>query len=108
MGTIDYRSDIRFLANIDSKKILHDSNEKAKRTIQEQRSNHTFTSPTSSISNQSSFNDLGSISSSLSINVPQLKYAIERFLGDEDNPVYQIAEEFPPTSYCNHQGKQQL
>ncbi|CAF2932274.1 unnamed protein product [Rotaria sp. Silwood2] len=102
LGTIDYRSDIRFLANIDGKKLLHDSKDKEKNLIQEQRSNHTFTPPTSSLSNESSssLNDLHlTPSSSISVDLPQLKYAIENFLDDDDDPVYQIAEEF--SSACS-------
>ncbi|CAF4550870.1 unnamed protein product [Rotaria sp. Silwood1] len=92
LGTIDYRSDTRFLAKIDSTKLLHDSKDKEKNFIQEQHSNHTFTPPTSSLSNKSS-------SSSISGDLPQLKYAIEKFLVDDDDPVYHIAEEF--SSACS-------
>jgi len=94
MGTIDHRPDIRFLDNVDSKKILHDSKDEEKKVIQDRQSNHTFTPPTSSVSNNSSSNDLNLSSSSMSVDLPQLKYAIEKFLNDDDDPIYQIAEEF--------------
>ncbi|CAF1196031.1 unnamed protein product [Rotaria sordida] len=104
LDTIDYRSDIRFLANTDSKKFLHDSKNKEKNLIQEQRSNHTFTSPTSSLSNESSSNDLHLTLSTISVDLPQLKYAIEKFLADDDDdPVYQIAEEFSSVYSLYHQ-----
>jgi hypothetical protein len=105
MGTIDYRPDIRFLDNVDSKKILHDLKDDEKKAIQERQSNHTFTPPTSSLSNDSSSNDLHLSFSSLSVDLPQLKYAIEKFLTDDiDDPVYQIAEEFPSGCSLFHQG----
>jgi hypothetical protein len=73
--------------------------------IQERRSNHTFTPPTSSLSNESSSNDLHLTLSSVSVDLPQLSYAIEKFLVDDDNPVYQIAEEFPSGYPLLHQGR---
>ncbi len=105
MGTIDHRPDIRFLPNVDSKKVLHDSKDEEKTTIQERRSSHTFTPPTSSLSHDSLSNDLHLTSSSMSVDLPQLKYAIEKFLVDDDDPVYQIAEEFPSGCSLFHPGK---
>ncbi|UJR28800.1 hypothetical protein I4U23_010025 [Adineta vaga] len=88
MGPIDHRSDIRSVIpndfNIDEKQFLH-----------ERKSNQTFTPPTSSLSNDSSStNDLHSTLSSISVDLPQLKYALEKFLIDDNDPVYEIAEEF--------------
>ncbi|CAF1937909.1 unnamed protein product [Rotaria magnacalcarata] len=106
LGTIDYRPDIQFLANVDSKKILHDSDDKEKKTIQEKRSNQTFTPPTASLSNESvSSSDLHLSPSAISVDLPQLKYAIEKLLIDDndDHPAYQIAEEFSPAYYFHHQ-----
>jgi hypothetical protein len=105
MGTIDHRPVTRFLANIASKKILCVSKDEEKHSIQERRSNHTFTPPTSSLSNESSSNDLHLTLSSVSVDLPQLSYAIEKFLVDDDNPVYQIAEEFPSGYPLLHQGR---
>ncbi len=105
MGTIDHRPDIRFLANIDSKKVLFDSKDEEKNSIQERRSSHTFTPPTSSLSHDSSSDDLHLTSSSISVDLPQLKYAIEKFLVEDDDPVYQIAEEFPSGCSLFHPGR---
>jgi len=105
MGTIDHRPDIRFLANIDSKKILLDSKDEEKNSIQERRSSHTFTPPTSSLSPDSSSADLHLTSSAISVDLPQLKYAIEKFLIEDDNPVYQIADEFPSGCSLFHSGR---
>ncbi len=96
MGTINHHHDIRFLNNLDSKKVSFDSKDEGR------RSNHTFTPPTSSLSYNSSSNDLHLTSSTRSVDLPQLKYAIEKFLVDEDDAIYQIADEFP--SGCS-QGK---
>lgn len=105
MGTIDHRPDIRFLANIDSKNILYDSQQEEKILIPQRRSSHTFTPPTTSLSHNSSSNDLHFASSGMSVDLPQLKYAIEKFLVDEDDPVFQIAEEFPSGSSLFQPGK---
>ena len=105
MGSTDCRSSIRFLNNIDSKKILYNAQDKEQNSIQEHRSNHTFTSPTSSLSSQSSSNDLRLTMSSISIELPKFKYAIEKFLIDnDDNPIYQIAEEFSSNYSPCYQG----
>jgi hypothetical protein len=92
MGNINHRSDLRFITNVDSKKVLNED----KILISDCRSNHTFTPPTSSLSYNSSSNDLHLTSSTHSIDLPQLKYAIEKFLidDDDDHPIYQIADEF--------------
>jgi len=108
MRIIDHRPDIRFLANVDSKNLLNDSkDDEEKQSIQERRSNHTFTPPTSSLSNDSSSHDLHLTSSSISVELPQLKYAIEKFLVDDDksDPIYQIADEFSSGCSLIQQGK---
>lgn len=107
MGIIDHRPDIRFLSNIDSKKVLYDSKDEEKKIIQERQSNHTFTPPTSSLSHNSSLNDLHLNSSSMSVDLPQLNYAIEKFLVDEDNPIYHIAEEFRSGCSLFHSGRKE-
>ncbi|CAF0721208.1 unnamed protein product [Adineta steineri] len=98
--TIDDRPDIRLLPSIDSKQILHESIDQEKQISQERRSNHTFTPPTSSLSNDSLSDDLHVTLSSFSVDLPQLKYAIEKFLVDDNNPVYEVAEEF--STDCSH------
>ena len=106
MANIDHRADIRFLANVDSKPVFSDSKDQdAKHVVQERPSNHTFTPPTSTLSNQSSAHDLHQILSSISVDLPQLNYAIEKFLVDEDNPVYHVLDEFPPILPSFQQGR---
>jgi hypothetical protein len=105
MGTIDHRPDIRFLPNLDSKKVLYDFNEEEKSSVHERRSSDTFTPPTSSLSHDSSSNDLHLTSSSFSVDLPQLKYAIEKFLIDDNEPIYQIPDEFSPGSSPVYHGK---
>ena len=78
------------MTTVDSRKIPNEE----KTPKQDRHSNHTFTPPTSCSSHNSS-NDLHLTSSTRSIDLPQLKYAIEQFLVDDDNPIYQIADEFP-------------
>jgi hypothetical protein len=104
MGGIDHRPDIRFHGNVDSTKILHDFKDKEKKAIQERQSNHTFTPPTSSLSNDSLANDVHLSLSSISVDLPQFKYGLEKFLVDDDDPIYQIAEEFPSGCSVFHQG----
>ena len=92
MGNIHHRSDLRFANNVDSNRVPIEENI----SIQVRRSTHTFTPPTSSASQNSSANDLHLTSSARSIDLPQLKYAIEQFLvDDDDDPIYHIADEFP-------------
>ena len=91
MGNIHRRSDPRFANNVESNRVANEENI----SIHVRRSNHTFTPPTSSASQNSSSNDLHGTSSTRSIDLPQLKYAIEQFLvDDDDDPIYQIADEF--------------
>ena len=90
MGNIDPRPQIGFLSGIDSKQ---ETNSK----LTERRSNQTFTPPTSSLSNQSSSNDLHLVLSSISVDLPPLNYAIEKFLIDDGQSNRQIVEELPPT-----------
>ena len=109
MANIDRRPDIRFLAHVDSKNVFSDSKDQdAKHVAQERPSNHTFTPPTSTLSNQSSSHDLHQILSSISVDLPQLNYAIEKFLvdDDDDNPVYHVLDEFPPILSGFQQGRQ--
>lgn len=105
MGTVDYHSDTPLLANVDSKTTLYDYRNKEKHTMPEQRSSHTFTPPTVSLSNESSSNDLHLTVSSMSADLFQLKYAIEKFLIDDDDPIYEIAKEFSSTYSFTQQDK---
>ena len=108
MRTIPQYPDIQFFANTDFKAIPNDMKDEEKYLTEPRRSNHTFTPPTSSLSPHSSSNDLHLTSSSLSVDLPQLKYAIEKFLlddDDDDDPIYQFVDEFPPGSSFHHQGK---
>ena len=91
VANIDQRPQIGFLSSIDSK-------EEMKSTLTERRSNHTFTPPTSSLSNQSSSNDLYLALSSISVDLPPLNYALEKFLVDNDQFTGQIVEELVSTS----------
>lgn len=91
MGNIDHRPQIGFLSTIDLK-------EETKSKLNERRSNHTFTPPTSSLSNQSSSNDLYLALSSISVDLPPLNYALEKFLVDNEQFTDQIVEELVSTS----------
>lgn len=94
MGNIDHYSTRRLI----------DVSTENKQIIQERKSNQTFSPPTSSLSNDSSSrNNLHSTISSLSVDLPELKYALEKFLGDND-PVYEIAEEFATNCSLSRQG----
>lgn len=105
MSPMDYRSDIEFHMDRDFKRMLHDRKTNDKLSSEDRRSNHTFTPPTSSLSQNSSSYDVHlTSSSSISVDVPQLKYAIEKFLTDDDNPIYQVAEEFSSGFVLSHQG----
>lgn len=106
MRTIPQYPDIQLFANLDYKPISNDLKDEGKYLTEPRRSNHTFSPPTSSLSPHSSSNDLHLASSSLSVDLPQLKYAIEKFLlDDDDDPIYQFVDEFPPGCSFHHQGK---
>ncbi|CAF0934089.1 unnamed protein product [Adineta ricciae] len=93
MGSIDHHP---------TRRLINASTED-EHIAQERKSNQTFTPPTSSLSNDSSSrNNLHSTISSLSVDLPELKYALEEFLGDND-PVYEIAEEFATICSLSHQ-----
>ncbi|CAF1192309.1 unnamed protein product [Adineta ricciae] len=93
MGSIDHQPSRRLI----------DVSTEDEHIVQERKSNETFTPPTSSLSNDSSSkNNLHSTISSLSVDLPELKYALEKFLGDND-PVYEIAEEFATICSLSHQ-----
>lgn len=99
MRTIPQYPDIQLFPSTDSK-------DEGKYWTEIRRSNHTFTPPTSSLSPHSSSNELHLTSSSLSVDLPQLKYAIEKFLlDDDDDPIYQFVDEFPPGSSFHYHGK---
>ena len=94
MGSIDHQPSRRLI----------DASTKDEHIVQERKSNETFTPPTSSLSDDSSSrNNLNSTISALSVDLPELKYALEKFLGDND-PVYEIAEEFATICSLSHQG----
>ena len=85
----------------------NDSNlkDESKEKTQERRSSHTFTPPTSSLSNQSSSNDLNLVLSSISVDIPPLNYAIEKFLEQSENPIYQQTGALPMQFSIPSQGK---
>lgn len=78
--------------------------------VDERRSNQTFTPPTSSLSHESpSSNDLHSTLSALSVDLPPLNYALEKFLVDGvdatvNDSVYEVAEEFSSGCALTDQG----
>lgn len=93
MGNIQRRSDHSSSFSTQSSK-----NETKKINLQQRASNQTFTPPTSSLSNQSSNNDLHLTLSSISIDFPQLYYPIEKCLDQEDDPQFHTVEELPADS----------
>lgn len=105
MRNIHPYPDIQVYTTADSKPISNDFKNADNLLMDSHRSNHTFTPPTTSLSPHSSSNDLHVTSSSFSVDLPQLKYAIEKFLLDDDDPVYQFVDEFPSGSFFSHQGK---
>ena len=96
--------DIQLFTTADSEAISNNSQDGEQFLPEPRRSTHTFTPPTSSLSPHSSTNDLHVTSSVFSVDLPQLKYAIEKFLLADDDPIYQFVDEFPPgCSFSHHQ-----
>lgn len=99
-----HRSSLASVGNVDqhpdshSSTLRHSIEETKAINAQERRSNHTFTPPTSSLSNQSSSNDLHMSFSSISVDIPPLNYAMEKLLSPEDTYLSHTVEELPMTS----------
>ena len=106
-----YRSSLSLMGNIQrrsdhsSSSIPTNSKDETKKiNLQPRASNQTFTPPTSSLSNQSSNNDLHLTLSSISVDIPQLHYPIEKSLDHEHDPHFHITEELLPDLLLTNSG----
>lgn len=94
----DHTSSVKIPSKPDTKYNVVDIKDETRNKLREHQSNHTFTSPTSSVSEQSSSYDLNQVLSSISLDVPPLNYAIEKFLEQTNDNFFQQIEDLQMSS----------